>query len=38
MTVDIMDASDRDNKVIIPIVLVAVLLILIGCCGRWRRR
>jgi RND superfamily putative drug exporter len=28
VTVDIMDASDRDNKVIIPIVLVAVLLIL----------
>ena len=30
VTVDIMDASDRDNKVIIPIVLFAVLLILIG--------
>jgi RND superfamily putative drug exporter len=30
VTVDIMDASDRDNKVIIPIVLLAVLLILIG--------
>lgn len=30
VTVDIMEASARDNKVIIPIVLVAVLLILIG--------
>jgi RND superfamily putative drug exporter len=30
VTVDIMDASDRDNKVIIPIVLLAVLLILFG--------
>lgn len=30
VTVDIMDASARDNKVIIPIVLGAVLLILIG--------
>ncbi len=30
VTVDIMDASERDNKVIIPIVLVAVLFILIG--------
>jgi RND superfamily putative drug exporter len=28
VTVDIMDASSRDNKVIIPIVLIAVLLIL----------
>ncbi|KAA1427272.1 MMPL family transporter [Nocardioides antri] len=28
VTVDIMEASDRDNKVIIPIVLLAVLLIL----------
>ncbi len=30
VTVDIMDASGRDNKVIIPIVLLAVLLILFG--------
>jgi len=30
VTLDIMDASDRDNKVIIPIVLLAVLLILFG--------
>ncbi|WP_408898382.1 MMPL family transporter [Nocardioides sp. R1-1] len=30
VTVDIMEASARDNKVIIPIVLGAVLLILIG--------
>lgn len=30
VTVDIMDASERDNKVIIPIVLLAVLLILMG--------
>ncbi|WP_436701615.1 MMPL family transporter [Nocardioides sp. BYT-33-1] len=30
VTVDVMDASARDNKVIIPIVLGAVLLILIG--------
>lgn len=30
VTVDIMDASARDNKVIIPIVLIAVLLILMG--------
>ncbi len=30
VTVDIMDASNRDNKVIIPIVLLAVLLILFG--------
>ena len=30
VSVDVMDASERDNKVIIPIVLAAVLLILIG--------
>lgn len=30
VTVDIEDASARDNRIIIPIVLVAVLLILIG--------
>ncbi|WP_332643121.1 MMPL family transporter [Aeromicrobium sp.] len=30
VSLDIMDASDRDNKVIIPIVLLAVLLILFG--------
>jgi RND superfamily putative drug exporter len=30
VTIDMQDASARDNKVIIPIVLVAVLLILIG--------
>lgn len=30
VTLDIMDASARDNKVIIPIVLIAVLLILMG--------
>ncbi|GAA4811954.1 MMPL family transporter [Nocardioides caeni] len=30
VTIDIMEASERDNKVIIPIVLGAVLLILIG--------
>ncbi|MEV4999481.1 MMPL family transporter [Nocardioides sp. LML1-1-1.1] len=30
VSVDVMDASSRDNKVIIPIVLGAVLLILIG--------
>jgi RND superfamily putative drug exporter len=30
LTMDIMDASERDNKVIIPIVLVAVMLILVA--------
>lgn len=30
VSIDIMDASNRDNKVILPIVLAAVLLILIG--------
>lgn len=30
LTMDIMDASERDNQVIIPIVLLAVLLILIA--------
>ncbi|MFC5727653.1 MULTISPECIES: MMPL family transporter [Nocardioides] len=30
LTMDIMEASERDNKVIIPIVLVAVLLILVA--------
>jgi RND superfamily putative drug exporter len=30
VTLDIQDASTRDNKVVIPIVLIAVLLILIG--------
>ncbi|WP_372736672.1 MMPL family transporter [Nocardioides sp.] len=30
LTMDIMDASERDNRVIIPIVLLAVLLILVA--------
>ena len=30
VTIDIQDASERDNLVIIPIVLIAVLLILVG--------
>ena len=35
---DTKTASIRDNKVIIPIVLIVVFLILVGCCGRWWRR